>query len=199
RAFRDKGLKFAAIYCSPSLRCVQTAVGILKGMNDSQSLLRVEPGLFEWMRFCREDRPSWLTGDEAITAGYPVDKGYHPLYRPSELKLAESLEEYYDRSYAVVRRALEQNPSGNVLLVAHGASLDTCTRQICGNAPRSGDSFFDILQQTPYLSTVEASETSNGRFELVGSAVPSLAHSSNSAYDPTILKESPNSRAAGTD
>lgn len=85
--------------------------------------------------------------------------------------------------------------SGSVLLVAHGASLDTCTRQICGNAPRSGDSFFDILQQTPYLSTAEAAETSNGRFELLGSPVPSLAHSANSAYDSTILKGGPSSRA----
>jgi ubiquitin-associated SH3 domain-containing protein len=188
RAFRDRGYKYAAVYCSPSLRCIQTAIGILKGMNDNQSQLNIEPGLFEWMRFCRDGRPSWLTNDEAINAGYPVNNSYIPHFEVNDLKMMESLEDYYDRSFAITKKLLDNHPTGNILLVAHGASLDTCTRQLSGKPPRSGDSFFDILQRTPYLSTVEAEETASGHFEILGSPVPSLAHSANSAYDSAMLK-----------
>lgn len=73
---------------------------------------------------------------------------------------------------------------GNVLLVAHGASLETCSRQLCREEVPSQNDFYRILHATPYLANVRLKETDkDDGWYRVGSAVLPLQHSSNSAYN----------------
>ena len=86
----------------------------------------------------------------------------------TKLNVNESLTDFYERSFEITKRAIQQHShlgagserritqiivpdSYNVVFVAHGASLDTCTRQITGAEPRSQSDFYDVLHNTPYL------------------------------------------------
>ncbi|KAG8568204.1 hypothetical protein GDO81_013916 [Engystomops pustulosus] len=66
------------VYCSPSLRCVQTAHNILKGLKqDNKSKIRIEPGLFEWTKWVSGTTlPAWLTPAELASANLSVDTTY---------------------------------------------------------------------------------------------------------------------------
>ena len=49
-ALVDANQTLGHVYCSPSLRCVQTANGILKGLGvQDKTPITIEPGLFEWL------------------------------------------------------------------------------------------------------------------------------------------------------
>ncbi|VDM43090.1 unnamed protein product [Toxocara canis] len=183
RALRDHNVKIDCIYCSSALRCVQTAVGIVKGMDNRSLQLNVEPGLFEWTQWCRNGIPSWMHPDELESIGYPVNASYAPFVRTEDLKLKESLDEYYDRSYALIRQILKRHPQGTVLIVAHAASLDTLTRQLCGGLPRSQEDFFYCLQQTPYLACCQIVEQPSKLWKVAGSPIPPLTHASNTSYN----------------
>uniref|UniRef100_A0AC34Q1U8 Phosphoglycerate mutase n=1 Tax=Panagrolaimus sp. JU765 TaxID=591449 RepID=A0AC34Q1U8_9BILA len=187
RALRDKSVSFDVIYVSPALRCIQTAIGILKGMNCNSLKLNIEPGLFEWLQLCRNNTlPNWMTLEELIDAGYSINLEYNPVYKISDLNTSESLDDYYQRSYKVTRNVLDRTGYNSILFVAHGSSLDACTRLIVGGQPRSNNDFYDILQKTPYLSTIQLDEYDK-KCEIVGSPVPPLKHSVNNEYDHRIV------------
>lgn len=81
---------------------------------DGRSLqLNIEPGLFEWTQWCRNGIPSWMRPDELENIGYPINTSYTPFVRVEDLKLKESLDEYYDRSYALIRKILKRHSQGN--------------------------------------------------------------------------------------
>uniref|UniRef100_F1L2L0 Protein UBASH3A homolog n=2 Tax=Ascaris TaxID=6251 RepID=F1L2L0_ASCSU len=187
RALRDHNVKIDYIYCSSALRCVQTAVGIVKGMDGRSLQLNIEPGLFEWTQWCRNGIPSWMRPDELENIGYPINTSYTPFVRVEDLKLKESLDEYYDRSYALIRKILKRHSQGTVLIVAHAASLDTITRQLCGGLPRNQDDFFYCIQQTPYLACSQAVEQPNKLWRIASSPIPPLTHASNTSYNSKIL------------
>ncbi|KAG7222441.1 hypothetical protein INR49_016262 [Caranx melampygus] len=69
------------VYCSPSLRCVQTAQNILKGLQqDSKLKVRVEPGLFEWTKWVSGNSlPAWIPPSDLAAAHFSVDTMYRPL------------------------------------------------------------------------------------------------------------------------
>lgn len=232
----------AFIYVSPALRCVQTAVGLLKGMANCATRLCIEPALFEWGGWFRQQLPSWMTPDElagtparvdaALTAspagcaelGYPVDKSYKPMLPAGKLNSAETLAEYYERSFEFARRTLDERhanlgaarrraaggrawraaESGTVLFVAHGASLDTCTRQLCGQAPRSQTAFYEVLHSTPYLGACGARgaarrrvvaaccaavcRPAGRRWQLCDPPILPFKHQANTAFDWRVLQ-----------
>jgi hypothetical protein len=84
-------------------------------MNENHTKLHIEPGLFEWMRFCRNVAPSWLTVDECLAAGYPVYQDYIPVVKEAELNMNESLIDFYDRSYLVSKTLLSRYPTGKLV------------------------------------------------------------------------------------
>ncbi|VDP11985.1 unnamed protein product [Onchocerca flexuosa] len=131
RALRDHGVKVDHVYCSAALRCVQTAVGIIKGMDSCTLKINVEPGLYEWMYWCRNSIPSWMTPEELNRLGYPINSYYIPLLKPNDLCINETLNDFYERSFALVRKILSIHSEGTVLLVTHGPSVDALTRQLC--------------------------------------------------------------------
>uniref|UniRef100_A0AC34GB33 Phosphoglycerate mutase n=1 Tax=Panagrolaimus sp. ES5 TaxID=591445 RepID=A0AC34GB33_9BILA len=186
RAFRDKNIKFDIVFVSPALRCIQTAIGILKGMNAGHIKLNIEPGLFEWLQLCRNILPTWMTIDELIEAGYPISSEYNPVFKIPDLNLSESLSEYYERSYKITKTLFEKSRYQTILFVGHGSSLDACTRLVTGGQNRNTNDFYDILQRTPYLSTIQLNDNEK-KYEIVGSPIPPLKHSVNNEYDFKIV------------
>jgi len=191
RALKEAGTKPTHVYVSSAYRCVQTCVGILKGMqSQSQNVsFNIEPGLFEWGAWFRPKLPSWMTPEEYASQGYPVNVHYKPVVARTEITASETLLDYYNRSYKVVQRVLERHPEDCViLLVAHGASLDTCTRQVCGGAPRSQQDFYAILHQTPYLAMAAAAEDVGSRtFRVTEPPILPFQHQGNASYDWRLL------------
>lgn len=93
------------VYCSPSLRCVQTAQNILKGepggagwarasvgpavtscdlllrpkglQQEGKVKMRVEPGLFEWTKWVSgSSLPAWAPPADLAAAHFSVDTSY---------------------------------------------------------------------------------------------------------------------------
>ena len=76
-----------------------------------------------------------------------------------------------------------------MLLVAHAASLDVCTRRLLGRAPRSKTAFYDVLHKVPYCSLAVAQEACLVRdtWYLIEPPVLPFAHSNNPKYNWTTL------------
>jgi len=96
------------------------------------------------------------------------------------------------------------------MLIAHGASLDTCTRQLLGHEPRSQAEFYDVLHSTPYLGQSWApvlsrnckcvlfsrpaiaackKQTNGKQWSLEDPPILPFRHQSNNAYDWKILAD----------
>ncbi|CAI5455446.1 unnamed protein product [Caenorhabditis angaria] len=189
RSFRDHNIEISHVFSSPALRCIQTTVGLLKGMGiDKKVNFSVEPSLFEWMTWARYARPCWIPPKELKRLGYPVNDHYVPCFSDKDLRMDETMQHFYQRSYAAMNKILKECPEGNILIVAHGASLETCTRQLVGGEIRNSDDFYYLVQNTPYLACIEISGGSrNGSWNLSGSPIPSFSHTYNRPFDPLQL------------
>uniref|UniRef100_A0A672KL95 Ubiquitin associated and SH3 domain containing B n=1 Tax=Sinocyclocheilus grahami TaxID=75366 RepID=A0A672KL95_SINGR len=142
------------VYCSPSLRCVQTAYNILKGKTDGKTKIRVEPGLFEWTKWVPgTSLPAWIPPADLAAANICVDTTYRPHIPVSKLAVSESYETYISRSFQVTREILSEcNNLGNtVLIVAHASSLEACTRQIQGLTPQNSKDFVQVVRKVRSL------------------------------------------------
>ena len=93
---------------------------------------------------------------ELQAAGYNVDCRYKPYISADELQdtTEESCEEYYTRNFFVTQCILQATEAagGNLLLVGHAATLDACTRQVCGQSPRTAQEMMAVIRKVPYLS-----------------------------------------------
>ncbi|KAK4299603.1 hypothetical protein Pmani_028134 [Petrolisthes manimaculis] len=186
-AMRDTDTHVHHVYCSPSLRCVQTCTNILKGLGIAEHMpLNMEPGLFEWLAWYHEGMPTWMTADELTTAGYNINHRYDPLIRTDELlDTRESCEQYYARNAYVTQSIINntQAQGGSVLLVGHAATLDTCTRQLVGGAPRSAQEMTTLIKKIPYCSFAFAGQDTTGSWSLQEPPFPPVTHSGNMRYD----------------
>ncbi|VDL72008.1 unnamed protein product [Nippostrongylus brasiliensis] len=150
-------------------------------------LISVEPGLHEWMQWTRYHRPTFMEPVELHENGYPIDTDYKPIIELRDLSSTETLEEFYDRGYSVVKQLLERHSSGAILLAAHGDMPDCCTRKLCGGEPRPFDDFFALVKRTPFLGCVQAVEEQDGSWKIGPSPIPPLTHMDNGTYDSQQL------------
>ena len=127
----------AAVFCSPALRCVQTAASLLSQV-PSAPPIRVEPGLFETVGWY-ESLPELLSVAELAEAGYPVQPSYRPLMGLAEL---ETLARETNLEYAVrQQRVLSSLLAGwrgteTVLVVGHAPTLALGARLLSGQERR---------------------------------------------------------------
>ncbi|XP_043974433.1 ubiquitin associated and SH3 domain containing Bb isoform X1 [Gambusia affinis] len=184
------------VYCSPSLRCVQTAQNILKGLQqDGKLKVRVEPGLFEWTKWVSgNSMPAWIPPTELAAANFSVDTAYRPLIPASKLTVSESYENYMSRSYQVTKDILSdcKNTGNNVLIVAHASSLEACTRQLQGRSPQNAKDFIQVVRKIPYLGFCACEEQGEtGMWQLVDPPILPLTHGPNHSFDwkETLLQE----------
>uniref|UniRef100_A0A672LVR4 Ubiquitin-associated and SH3 domain-containing protein B n=1 Tax=Sinocyclocheilus grahami TaxID=75366 RepID=A0A672LVR4_SINGR len=175
------------VYCSPSLRCVQTAHNILKGKTDGKTKIRVEPGLFEWTKWVSgTSLPAWIPPADLAAANLSVDTTYRPHIPVSKLTASESYETYISRSFQVTREILSEcNNLGNtVLIVAHASSLEACTRQIQGLTPQNSKDFVQVVRKIPYLGFCACEEMGEtGVWQLVDPPILPLTHGPNHSFN----------------
>lgn len=107
------------VYCSPSLRSMQTCQNILKGLEIEHSVpICLEPGLFEWLIWYKDSLPQFLTPSEMLDAGFRLSDQHQYFVSFNELlETHESAEQYYMRSHYVTQCALRCTEHiGNVFL-----------------------------------------------------------------------------------
>ncbi|XP_017557277.1 ubiquitin-associated and SH3 domain-containing protein B [Pygocentrus nattereri] len=184
------------VYCSPSLRCVQTAHNILRGLQqDGKTKIRVEPGLFEWTKWVSgTSLPAWIPPTELAAANFSVDTTYRPHIPISKLAMSESYDTYISRSFQVTREILTECKSlGNtVLIVAHASSLEACTRQMQGLSPQNSKDFVQVVRKIPYLGFCACEEMGEtGVWQLVDPPILPLTHGPNHSFNwrETLLQD----------
>ncbi|CAH1977016.1 unnamed protein product [Acanthoscelides obtectus] len=191
------GLRVDHVYSSPSLRCVQTADAVLRGLGVKQHVLvRVEPGLFEWTGWYQDaaaGQPDWMEAQELQQAGYHVDRAYRPHVHHQHLKdTTETCEEYYRRKANVCKGILEDNPSGSILIVGHSSTLETCSYELLGRSPRQPEEMMKLLRKIPYcaLTHLTCDPDTGGKWTVVQTHAPplSVTHSTNQTFDTKILQ-----------
>ncbi|KAH7945652.1 hypothetical protein HPB49_013562 [Dermacentor silvarum] len=198
-AMCESGVTFSHVFSSPSLRCIQTCTNILTALHFEDMLINVEPGLFEWLAWYPEGTPTWMTPAELKELGFHINLDYKPLIETEELKhKKESVDQYYMRSFYVAQNVLKRTApeGGNVLLVGHAATLETCTRQLTGRKPRSATELVQLVHKIPYCGLCVAQEVPNcgpqataegaaggTGWALVAPPIPPLTHSANTRFD----------------
>ncbi|XP_050735772.1 protein UBASH3A homolog isoform X4 [Eriocheir sinensis] len=191
RAMHASNTQVHHVFCSPSLRCVQTCTNILKGLGLVEHMpINIEPGLFEWLAWYHDGMPVWMTLEELTAAGFNINMSYDPLICREELKdTHESCEQYYGRNAYVTQSIINttQALGGTVLLVGHAATLDTCTRQLVGGSPRSAHEMTSIIKKVPYCSFAFAAQENSGSWSLQEPPFPPTTHSSNMRYDWRVM------------
>ncbi|XP_031428330.1 ubiquitin-associated and SH3 domain-containing protein B isoform X1 [Clupea harengus] len=184
------------VYCSPSLRCVQTAHHILRGLQqEGKTMIRVEPGLFEWTKWVAgTSLPSWIPTADLAAASLSVDTTYRPHIPISKLGVSESYDMYINRSFQVTREILSecQNLGNTVLIVAHASSLEACTRQMQGLSPQNSKDFVQVVRKIPYLGFCACEEIGEmGVWQLVDPPILPLTHGPNHTFNwrETLLQD----------
>ncbi len=196
-ALASSGVTVAYAFTSPAFRCVQTCYSILKGMGRQRDVkLKIEPGLFEWLMLHENSIPQCLTHKELLDAGYNVDIDHKPYVSFNELQnVQESCDDFYVRNFYVSQSIVKDCPVGNILVVGHAASLETCTRQMIGLAPRSTIDIMDLIRKIPYCGLVVMEEVpvadSKGKetkWQLTEPPIPTMTHCSNANFDWNVLQ-----------
>ncbi|XP_013097696.2 ecdysteroid-phosphate phosphatase isoform X1 [Stomoxys calcitrans] len=187
-ALNDARVQIDHVFCSPAYRCIQTCISALEGLKlTGKHKIKLEPGLFEWMAWYPEGVPDWLTKDELKAAHYNVDTEYQPFVTVNNLNesIKETTEEFYTRNYDVLRKIIDST-SGNVLIVAHATTLDTCTRQLVGEAPRNTNELRKVIHKIPYCSLANVEEI-DGQWKLVEPECLPVTHSKNPRFEWNAL------------
>ncbi|XP_028931626.1 ubiquitin-associated and SH3 domain-containing protein B [Ornithorhynchus anatinus] len=184
------------VYSSPSLRCVQTAHNILKGLQqDNMVKIRVEPGLFEWTKWVAGSTlPAWIPPSDLAAANLCVDTTYRPHIPVSKLVASESYDTYISRSYQVTKEILSECKSkgNNILIVAHASSLEACTCQLQGLSPQNSKDFVQMVRKIPYLGFCSCEELGDtGVWQLTDPPILPLTHGPTGGFNwrETLLQE----------
>ena len=132
----------AHLFCSPFLRCVETARPLARRLGLA---IRIEPGLSEWLnREWFPDFPDVLPPAELARRAPEIDPSYAAR---GAARYGESGEEALLRSGRVARR-LAAEFAGDLLLVGHGASVLGATLGLLGEASASAEG--RALPELPY-------------------------------------------------
>ncbi|CAF1001448.1 unnamed protein product [Rotaria magnacalcarata] len=138
-------------YTSPSLRCVQSANGILTGMSRKSVSMRLEPCLFECYLNDFKRTLCFMTKDELAANGYNIDKSYQAFL--SFMRPHDSQVDYYERCRTIMDMITERHQAtgGTILIVAHAPSLEGLTRHLSGGKFQP-EKLFDIARRVPFLA-----------------------------------------------
>lgn len=152
--------------------------------------IAIEQGLFEWLAGYPDSLPDWMSIKELQEAGYNIKPDYKPFVREEELHdRQESAEQFYMRSFYLAQSVIRSTADrgGNILLVGHAATLDVCTRQLCGGAPRTSQAMTRLIQKIPYCSVVCVQNVGDNKWELKDIPFPPVTHSENMRFDWKML------------
>ncbi|XP_046865127.1 protein UBASH3A homolog isoform X2 [Drosophila willistoni] len=187
-ALLESKVQIDHIYCSPSYRCIQTCTSALEGLKLSgKHKIKLEPGMFEWMAWYPNGVPDFLTKSELTEAKYNIDQEYEPVQSTMDLtaQLKESTEQFYTRNHDVLLQLLERT-TGNILVVAHATTLDTCSRQLTGGSARSTNELRQVIHKIPYCSLATVEQV-DGVWKLVEPECLPVTHSKNPRFEWNAL------------
>lgn len=187
--FKENGIRLDYIFASPAYRCLETARHLLLEMNSLETVINIEPGLFEWMGWYSA-LPEFFSPSEFMENGYNINTSYQPIIPLESLKLSikESIDDYYDRGNKISSALTSVHQNGNILLICHGGSLDVLSRKLVGRSSRSKDDADRVMANVPYCSLLGLVKT-NENWKLVDLPNSSIAHSSNEAFDWEIMSK----------
>merc|ERR1712223_333654 len=206
-AMKENGISISHVYCSPSLRCIQTCHSLLKSLGALDLPIHVEPGLFEWLAWYQDAMPDFMSDTELAEAGYNIELSYKAYISADELRdsqdqgCVEGCEAYYTRNFFVTQCVLAstEDVGGDVLFVGHASTLDACAQQLIGNEPRSTQDMMQVVRKVSYLGVAMLKEdekpdlTTNSKSEhkrkwtLHEPPFPPLTHCSNARFDMKSL------------
>ncbi|XP_067849499.1 ubiquitin-associated and SH3 domain-containing protein A-like isoform X2 [Heptranchias perlo] len=193
-AILETEMTIKCVYCSPALRCVQTAHYILEVLQLDQKVnVRVEPGLFEWTKWEGEKViPNFMSVTELKAAKYRVDINYSIHVPVSSLIPSETYEDYISRCSSVMKAIVDScKDQGNILVVAHASTLDSCTRPLLELPPKDTKEFVQMVRKIPALGLCcceEVKETQ--KWQMIDPPIRTLTHGPNPAFSwkDTILQ-----------
>ena len=119
-----QGVQIDHVYCSPALRCIQTADQILRGLNKRDKVpIRIEPCLFEFLKWYPVLPVKWpfMNADELISNGFHIDRTYQAQHPIESLRRDEDELMFYHRSHLITTSILKNHQSDgrNILFVGH--------------------------------------------------------------------------------
>lgn len=190
QSLKNFGVSFSKVYVSPSYRCVQTASEVLAAMDLYEIPLNIEYGLFEWCLWYELGLPSFLSEKE-LAVIFNINETYVPFMKRNDLEaiLKESLEEFYSRSLSAMQKILSNTNDGDILIVAHAISLESCTRELVGKEQRSRADLRNLLMRIPYLASVALTESDDNSYRFIEPPCLTLTHNSCSKFDWRILDD----------
>ncbi|XP_055678957.1 ecdysteroid-phosphate phosphatase isoform X1 [Lutzomyia longipalpis] len=189
---REAGVNFSHVYSSPSFRCVQTATGVLTGMNIKDTMpINLEPGFFEWLAWhahSGENVVEWCSKQELTDTGFNIAMDYQPCIPVDQLHnhYSESLEQFYDRNNTITREIIKKT-TGDILIVGHAITLDACTRDLCAKPPRQSSELNKLMQKVTYCSLVAAEQVGENEWRIGEPPCYPVTHTNNQRFDWKIL------------
>lgn len=105
------GIIIQHCYSSPALRCIQTASKILEGMNKRDIPIRIEPCLFEFLKWhpSMPLKSPFMDGEELSNNGFHIDTQYKTVYPLTSLRKDEDEGMYYTRSHTVMQQIIRNH------------------------------------------------------------------------------------------
>ncbi|KAF1751552.1 hypothetical protein GCK72_018106 [Caenorhabditis remanei] len=129
RALRNRGIEPTVIFCSPTLRTLQTAAAIAKSTG---ARILVEPGLLEPIEWYRKAGAKQLPDFLDDVFDFPqVDKTYKPIFTMHEFSSmfeAKSQDQCIQRIMLVVKNICVIQRDTPALIVGHAVTMDVASR-----------------------------------------------------------------------
>ncbi|CAB3398300.1 unnamed protein product [Caenorhabditis bovis] len=129
RALRNRGVDAPTIYCSPTLRTVQTAMCIAK---TNEAKICIEPGLVEpveWYRFGGAQYMPDFRGSYGLS--HAIDQSYKPIFALEEIELGfatKTQEQCIQRIMFVLRNICGQQRDHPAIIIGHAITMDIASR-----------------------------------------------------------------------
>lgn len=147
--------------------------------------IRIEPGLFEWLGFLHNNFPPYFTPTELKDQGFNIDTEYRPYLTCDQLKerLDETVTKLYERNYSTMKAILQNTTSGNILVVAHAISLETCSRMFVGKTERAWQELYNVFSNCAFCSMVALERIEGEQLKFIEPPAASITSSSNGCFD----------------
>uniref|UniRef100_H2ZUS6 Ubiquitin associated and SH3 domain containing A n=1 Tax=Latimeria chalumnae TaxID=7897 RepID=H2ZUS6_LATCH len=184
-ALLEKEVTVSCVFCSPALRCIETAHHILEGLQLHQRKICIEPGLFEWTKWeASKAIPLFMSVSELRQAKYNVDTSYRVIVPVSSLAPSESYEEYIDRCTVAIQEILTAPNEGTVLYCTVTRKIINSDRPLVNIPPESlCINRTNGIQKIPGLGLCCCEELKEeDKWQLIEPPVGTFTHGANSAF-----------------
>ncbi|KAK0414149.1 hypothetical protein QR680_007171 [Steinernema hermaphroditum] len=191
KSVNRSNFRVMAVFCSPALRCIQTAQHVVAAMKVPNLTVNVEPGLFDWCGWY-EIFPNLMTNEEIAAMGVKIDKKYSPVMSVEHLRTlqGETRHDYYRRAHNVINRLLT-NFGGTILVVGHALTVDASIRPLLGKSKTVPvfNELDTMCDHYPYCSSVLLNQAQNSSHWNIGEQLPPTTFiDSSSVVDMTFME-----------